>query len=122
MFMQKESQLNDKGRAKTSLKNISLTLFVTFVCERELETEQRLQYIDPTLMAISIVSFSFSWCLTRSPRAQLSGECWLSLPHLVTNGSPRLLGAPRAPSAGSGFPYQQFISNFSGPQLSDFLS
>ena len=25
----------DKGRAKTSLKNISLTLFVTFACERE---------------------------------------------------------------------------------------
>ena len=64
-----------------------------------------LQYIDPTLMAISVVSFSFSWCSTGSPGAQLSAECWLSLPHLVTNGSPKLLGAPRAPSAGCGFPY-----------------
>ena len=42
---------------------------VTFVCERELETEQRLQYIDPTHMAISIVSFSFSWCSTGGPGA-----------------------------------------------------
>ena len=28
-----------------------------------------------------------------------------SLQHLVTNGSPKLLGVPRAPSAWSGFPY-----------------
>ena len=61
-------------------------------------------------MAVSVVSFSFSWCSTggpgaRGPGAQLSAECWLFLPHLVTNGSPKLLGAPRAPSARSGFPY-----------------
>ena len=40
-----------------------------------------------------------------SPGAQLSAECWVSLPHLVTNGSLKLLGAPRAPSTGSGFHY-----------------
>ena len=45
-------------------------------------------------MAISVVSFSFSWCSTGGPGAQLSAECWLSLPHLVTNGSPNLLGVP----------------------------
>ena len=56
-------------------------------------------------MAISIVSFSFSWCLTGGPGSQLYAECWLSLPHLVTNGSPKLLGVPRAPSTGCGFPY-----------------
>ena len=38
-------------------------------------------------MAISVVSFSFSWCSTGRPGAQLSGECWLSLPHLVSNSS-----------------------------------
>ena len=119
---------------------------VTFDCERELEIEQRLQYNDSTLMAISVVSFSFSWCSTGGPGAELSAECWLSLPHLVTNGSPKLLGLPRAPSAGSYFPYHilsaaslvpnlsgapthqglqgppppgflYHISNFSGPQL-----
>ena len=51
-------------------------------------------------MAISVVSFSFSWCSTGGPGAQLSAECWLSLPHLVTNGSPIQSGVPNAPSAG----------------------
>ena len=55
--------------------------------------------------SISVVSFSFSWCLTGGPGAQLSAECWLPLPHLVNNGSPNLLGVPRAPSVGYGFPY-----------------
>ena len=49
--------------------------------------------------------FLVLWYLTGGPGAQLSAECWLSLPHLVTNGFPKLLGAPRAPSARSGFPY-----------------
>ena len=38
-------------------------------------------------MVISVVSFSFSCCSTGGPGAQLSAECWLSLPHPVTNGS-----------------------------------
>ena len=41
-------------------KNIPLTLFERFVCERELETEQNLNILTPTLMAISVVSFLFS--------------------------------------------------------------
>ena len=45
-------------------KCISLTLFVTFACERELETEQRLQYIDPPLLWPSAL------CRSRSPDAQ----------------------------------------------------
>ena len=44
-------------------------------------------------MATSVVSFSFSWCSTGGQGAQLSAECWLPLPQLVTNGSPKLLGA-----------------------------
>ena len=66
-----------------------LSLFLKgFVCERELETEQNCNILSPTLMAISLVSFSFFWCCsTGGPGAQLSAECWLSLPHLVTNGS-----------------------------------
>ena len=102
-----------KGRAKTSFKKyVPLTLlqgfekgYSRFACERELETEQNCNILTPTHMAISVVSFSFSWCSTGGPGAQLSAECWFFLPHLVTNGSPKLLGAPRAPSAGSGFPY-----------------
>ena len=58
-------------------------------------------------MAVNVVSFSFSWCSIRGPGAQLSVECWLSLPHLVSNfsGPPTQSGAPRAPSAGCSFPY-----------------
>ena len=52
---------NDKGRGKTSLeKNVPLTLFVTFACERELDTEQNCKILTLTLMAVSVVSFSFS--------------------------------------------------------------
>ena len=43
-------------------------------------------YWPPTLMAISVVSFLFSWCSTGGPGAHSAG-CGLSLPHLVTNGS-----------------------------------
>ena len=94
-----------------------LSFYCNVVCERELESEQRLQYIDSTFMAISVMSFSFSWCSTRGPGVQLSAECWLSLPHLVTNGSPKLLGVPRAPSARCGFPYHIWSLTSSDLQL-----
>ena len=38
-------------------------------------------------MDIGVVSFSFSWCSTGGPGAQLSAECWLALPKLVSNSS-----------------------------------
>ena len=38
-------------------------------------------------MAIGIVSFSLSICSTGGPGGQLSTECWLALPHLVSNSS-----------------------------------
>ena len=56
--------------------------------------------------------------LNRRPRG--SAFCWLSLPHLVTNGSPKLLG-PRWPLLlGGSFPYHNLslthlISNSSTP-------
>ena len=43
--------------------------------------------LTPTLMAIGVVSFSFTWCSTGGPGAQLSAECWLALQHLVSNSS-----------------------------------
>ena len=80
--------------------------------------------LTPTLMAISVVSFSFSWCSTRGPGAQLSAEWWLSLLHLITNWScPQTPpGVPWAPLAGCGFPYHilsltRLISNsLGGPE------
>ena len=57
------------------LKNIPLTLFERVVCERELETEQNCNILTPTLMAISVVSFSFS----RVAQLEARGPalCWV---------------------------------------------
>ena len=55
-----------------------------FVCERVLETEQNCNILTPTLMAISVVSFSFSSAAPGGLGASLSG-CWLPLPHLISS-------------------------------------
>ena len=92
MFMQDTYWRNDKDRRmKTSLtKYLPLTLlqgfekgYSGFACERDLETEQKLQYFDPKLMAVNVVSFSFFWCSTGGPRVHSAG-CWLSLLHLIS--------------------------------------
>ena len=60
----------------------------------------------PTLMAVNVVSFSFSRCSTGGPGVHSAG-CWLSLLHLISNfsGPQTPLGFLRAPSAGCGFLY-----------------
>ena len=50
---------------------------------------------DPTLMAVNVVSFSFSWCSTGGPGGHSPGW-WLSLLYLISNFS-----GPQSPS---GFP------------------
>ena len=95
-------------------KNICTSHFIVrvrkgysrFACERELETKQNWSILTPTLMAVNVVSFSFSWCSTGGPRVHSAG-CWLSLLHLISNfsGPQTPSGFPRAPSAGCGFPY-----------------
>ncbi len=64
------------------------------MCERELETEQKLQYFDTTLMAVSVVSFSFSGCSTGGPGAHSAGFLYdvLSATSLDPNSSG---GCPR---------------------------
>ena len=81
-----------------------------FYCEREPEIELNCNILTPKLMAVNVVSFSFSRCLTGGPEATLLGDgflygilsayspdfnlsgpkgpfglMWLSLPHLVYN-------------------------------------
>ena len=81
---------------------IPLTLFVRvrkgysrFACERELETEQNWNILTPTLMAVNVVSFSFSWCSTGGPGFHSAG-CWLSLLYLISIFSgPQLIWASR---------------------------
>ena len=75
-------------------------------------------------MAISVVSFSFSWCSTEGPGAQLSAECWLSLPDLITNwsGPQTPSGVPRAPSAGWWLSQPHLSPTRQNSNSSDFLS
>ena len=76
-----------------------------FACERELEIEHNCNILTPTLMAVNVVSFSFSWCSTGGPGVNSAGW-WLSLLHLISNfsGPQAPSRFPRAPSAGCGFP------------------
>ena len=62
--------------------------------------------LTPTRMAISVVSFPFSWCSTGGPGVHSAGW-WLSLLHLISNfsGLQTPSGFPRVPSAGCCFPY-----------------
>ena len=108
---------NEERRVKTSLEKYCTSHFIVrvrkgysrFACERELETEQKLQYFDPTLMAVSIMSFLFSWCSTGGPDAYSAGW-WLSLLHLISIFSgPQFNRGPRAPLAWCGFPYHSLL-------------
>ena len=73
--------------------------------------------LTPTLMAISVVSFSFYWCSIGGPGAQLSAKCWLSQPHLVTYGSPKLTGGPEGPFGWVWLSLPHLVSNSSYLQL-----
>ena len=62
--MQIHAEHNDTTKTSETFfsKNIPLTLFERFACERELDTEQRLQHTDlPSPSGHSRISFSFSW-------------------------------------------------------------
>ena len=56
-------------------------------------------------MAVSVVSFLFTWCSTGGPEAHSAGW-WISLLHLISIFSGRQFNrGPRVPSAWCGFPY-----------------
>ena len=62
--------------------------------------------LTPTLMAVNVVSFSFSWCSTGGPGVHSAG-CWLSLLHLISIFSgPQFNQGSRGPlQPGVAFPY-----------------
>ena len=88
-----------------------------FYRERELETEHNCNILTPVLMAVSVVSFSFS----RAAQPEAQGLSFLLsagfLYHILsaTSLDPNSSGAPRAPSAWCGFPYH--ISSLSSPTV-----
>ena len=67
-------------------------------------------------MTISVVSFSFSWCSTRGPGAQISA---VFIYHILspTSGLQTQLGIPKAPSAGWWLSLPHHVSNSSDLQL-----
>ena len=82
--------------------------------------------LTPTLMAVNVVSFSFSRCSTRGLGVHSAGW-WLSLLHLISifSGPQTPSGFPRAPSVGCGFPYHissNSLSNSTGTALTSVLT
>ena len=90
---------------------------VTFVVWKGVGDRTELQYIDPHSYGRQrCVFLVLQGCSTGGTGPQLSAECWLSLPHLVTNFSgPQLIRCPKGPfGPGVAFPttsYQQLNSN-----------
>ena len=141
---------SNKDERRLFLKKYTSNFIVRFACEREMETEQRLQHMDlPSPSGHRRVSFSFSW--TAQPGSwgpSLSGTCshpsifpppglqtllgapsagwWLSLPHLLSNS--KLTGSSQMPLLqGGDFLYHTLSPIFSDLQLfdlqlTDFLS
>ena len=99
-----------------------LTLFERFVCERDLETEQNCNILTRSLMAISVVSFSFS----RAAQPGIWGPA--SLGHVLIPASYRLVWSPNSTGGPKG-PFSRVVA-FSTTsflqllwlQLTDFLS
>ena len=101
--IQTDAMITDEWRLLYK-KYVPLTLFVTFekgysrfACERELETEQNCNILTPTLMAVNVVSLSFSKAAQPEAQRPTAGS-GLSLLHLISNFSgPQLIGGPESP-------------------------
>ena len=92
------------------------------MCERELETEQRLQYIDPHSYGHQRCVFLVLLMFNRSPGG--SAFCWV-LAFSTTSCHQRVsetTGGPEGPFGWVWLSLPHLISNSSYLQLSDFLS
>ena len=77
---------------KTSLtKYVPLLLFVTFACERELETEQKLQYFDPHSYGRQRCVFLVLLMLNRRSRVPLG---WVLAFFTASSLDPNSIGGP----------------------------
>ena len=78
-------------------KKIYLSLYCKVCVGGGVGDRTELQYIDPHSYGHQrCVFLVLQGCSTGSPKAH-SAECGLSLPHLVTNGSPNSSGGPKGP-------------------------
>ena len=83
--MQNHSDNTIKTSGHSSLEKYTSHFIERVVCERELETEQRLQHIDLHSYAHNCVSFLFSWAA--QPGVWRPSLCWdmFSFHHLHSN-------------------------------------
>ena len=79
--------------------------FVGFYCERELMTEQNCNILTPTLMAVNVVSFSFSRVAQpKAKRPTLLGDGFLYCILSATSLGPNSIGGPEPLQPGVAFP------------------
>ena len=92
-----------KTSGHSSLEKYTSYFIERVVCERELETEQKLQHIDPqTLLAITAFLSRSPGLLNRGPRGPASAGTYFSFQHLLSNWSEALnsncsIGGPDGP-------------------------
>ena len=77
-----------KTSGHSSLEKYTSHFIERIVCERELETEQRLQHTDPpNLLAIIAFLSRSPRLLNRGPGGPASAGTWFSFQHLLSNSS-----------------------------------
>ena len=85
--MQNTYWRNNKS-SEEFFKKIYLSLYLKELVWEGVRDQTELQYIDPHSYGHQrCVFLVLQGCSTGGPGAQLSAECWLSLPNLVTNRS-----------------------------------
>ena len=92
-----------------------------YVCERELKSEQNCNILTPTLLAISVVSFSFSWCSTGGPGLSFLLSAGFLYHTLSPTGLDSIGGLKGSFCRVAAF-LPHLLSNSSDLQLTDFLS
>ena len=125
-YMQNHNDTIIKRTSEGSYRKICTSHFIVrvrkgysrFYGERELETEQNCNILTPTLMAISVVSFSFS----RAAQPEAWGLSFLLSDGfldciLSPTGLQNSIGGPKGPFGRVWLSLPYIISNFSGPQL-----
>ena len=119
MHVHAESTTHNKDERGLLLEKYTSHFIVRFACERELETEQRLQHIDlPAPPDIAVCRSRSPGLLNRGPGSPASPEHVLipaSSHQLVW--SPNSMGVPGAPSAGWWLSLPHLVSNSSDLQL-----
>ena len=119
---------NQRHTIRTSdivLWKIYLSLYCKVCVWEGAGDQQDCNILTPTLMVISVLSFSFSraapWSLGSWGPASLGAVLFTSSCHQRV-WSPNSLGVPRAPSAGWWLSLPHLVSNSSDLLLTDFLS